>query len=222
MAPCPPRPRLPRWGVRRKPRQVALALRLGGPELGACRVESFGVEDRSVAGRVRRRHVHAVFTHARGELRQRCLVGRVFQESSAALELAAGAAAAALFDRGLQLCAGHAVRQLWTAGPAAAEKSTRTPGTPAALTGGSLRQRDAVLLQTFAHRLEASSARPCRARPGGACACGAPRGRGGGVGARGRACSTIRRRPPGRGRRAVGPATMAMAVAVGLRLLLSI
>jgi len=159
--------------------QIAAALGLGRPELRAGRVDAFGVEDRAAARGVRRRHVDAVFTHARGELRQRRQVGGIFQACSGS---AREGSAAALLDRGFVLRARHAARQFGTdAAGAAAEKATRTAGRP--LARGSFRQRDPVFLQAFAQRLEARRARSrgARARRAGG------RSRGGRAGVCGRA-----------------------------------
>ena len=59
--------------------QVALALDLGRFELGAARVDAFGVEHGAVARGVRGGHVHAVFAQAGRELRERRLEGGAFE-----------------------------------------------------------------------------------------------------------------------------------------------
>ena len=83
--------------------------------------------------------------------------------------------------------------------PPAAEKAACTAGPPGdRWPGVAFRQRDAVLLQAFAQRLEARRARSrgARARRAGG------RSRGGRAGASWRSCSRSRRMPPARGWRA--------------------
>jgi len=87
--------------------EVAVALALGALEGRAARIDALGVEHGAFARRVRGRQIHAVFTHARRELRERLARARTAEpRGSAGREVAA----TALLQPGLQLRGALALR----------------------------------------------------------------------------------------------------------------
>jgi hypothetical protein len=143
-----------RWSAANRALQIALTLALRRFECGAAGVKSFGVEHRSVAGRVGRRQVDTVFTHAGDELCERGF-GCCAVEAGGASEVTAPA----FLERFLILRAADTLREL---------ESTRT-ARRACLSGGpcsgrwAIRrwrgERDALFLQAGSQRRESAASR---------------------------------------------------------------